>query len=266
MIHWRFGGWHDAGLPARAGAEAWLCDAERERLRSFKVDKRREDWLIGRVTAKALVADIVDQRYGVRVPAPFIHIARQPSGAPWVEVLGGGAPPGRLPASLPLCLSNSHSADHALCGALWTDGFGGGGRVRSIGVDLEWIEPRSDGFVRDFLTRPEQAWVGEVEGSLRHVRANVAWSAKESVLKVVQRGLTVDTWWLTCVPASDVAPGWLPAMLRPADGRWEPLDVTCDGRFPTHGLRFKAVWREIAGFAATVAAGHVDEPAGDRQG
>ena len=41
MIHWRFGGWDDAGLPGRAHAEAWLCAEERERFLGFKIEKRR---------------------------------------------------------------------------------------------------------------------------------------------------------------------------------------------------------------------------------
>jgi phosphopantetheinyl transferase len=257
VIHWRFGGWHDAGLPGRADADTWLCAEERERFLGFKLEKRREDWLIGRVNAKALVADAVEYRHGVRPHPSTIHIARQPSGAPKVVLLdvpGSGG----VPAPLPLCVSNSHSSGHALCGAVWVDGFESRRPVMSLGVDLEWIEPRSEGFVRDFLTGPEQAWVAGADGRTRDERANVTWSAKESVLKVVQRGLTVDTYWLTCVPAVDPESDWLSSMLTPVDGEWDPLEVTCDDRFPTHGMRFRAAWREINGFVATIAAGYVD--------
>jgi phosphopantetheinyl transferase len=252
VIHWRFGGWHDAGLPTRATAEGWLCPEERERLAAFKVEKRREDWLIGRVNAKALVADAVAYRYGVRLDGAAIHIARQPSGAPAVRLAAGTG----VPAEPPVSISNSHSNGHALCALCWLDGFEAGRRLAAVGADLEWVEPRSDAFVSDFLTAPERAWWAAGEGDARHQRANLAWSAKESVLKVVQRGLSVDTYWVSCVPAGDSENDWLAPMLTPIDGEWEPMEVTCDARFPAHGHGFRVIWREIRGFVATIAVGY----------
>lgn len=255
MIHWRFGGWLDAGLPPRDHARDWLGPAELARLDGFRVAKRRDDWLIGRLNAKALVIDAIDYRYRVRVAPAGIEIARRPSGAPLVEIRDEVAA-GVLPRPLPLALSNSHSHGHALCGAVWLDGFELGPPVLSVGVDLEWIESRSDAFVRDFLTAEERAYCDAArDPAERDLRVNLVWSAKEAVLKVVQRGLTVDTWWLSCVPAGDPETDWLGPLLTPVDGEWAPLAVTCDPRFPAHGLQFRVVWREIAGFVATLAVG-----------
>lgn len=255
MIHWRFGGWDDAGLPARAEAGGWLNEDERERLSGFAVPKRAEDWLIGRLNAKALLADALEYRYGLRLRPDELHVRRQPSGAPALRVVSPRAEARGIPRDPPLCLSNSHSHGHALCAAVWLDGFEMPVAVRSLGVDIEWVEPRSEGFVRDFLTAGERAYCEAAGGETRPLRANLVWSAKESVLKVVQRGLTVDTWWLSCLPAAAADDHWLPPLLTPVDGEWEPLDVTCDARFPTHGLRFTAMWREIGGFVATIAVG-----------
>jgi 4'-phosphopantetheinyl transferase len=252
VIHWRFGGWHDAGLPGPEQAAAWLCEEEAERLAAFTVAKRRSDWLIGRLNAKALVRDAVDYRYGVRLPPACVHLARLPSGAPTVRLIGDAAR--QLPDPLPASVSNSHSHGHALCGLSWTDGFEAAWRVAAIGVDLEKVEPRSDGFVRDFLTAGERDYCA-AGGEHRHLRANLVWSAKESVLKVVQRGLTVDTWWLSCLPAPDGESDWLAASITPVDGEWEPLEVTCDPRFPTHGLTFRVLWRDVLGFVVTIAVG-----------
>ncbi len=255
MIHWRFGGWDDGGMPGREGATAWLCEEERERLAAFAVAKRADDWLIGRLNAKIVLADALDYRYGARLRPADLHVVRQPSGAPAVRVAAAVAAAHGLPADPPLSVSNSHSRGHALCAAAWTDGFEMTVPVWSVGADLEWVEPRSDGFVQDFLTAPERAYCGAADAAGRALRANLVWSAKEAVLKVVQRGLTVDTWWVTCLPAPDAEQHWLPPLLTPVDGEWEPLDVTCDARFPTHGLAFTAMWREIGGFVATIAVG-----------
>lgn len=255
MIHWRFGGWRDEGLPAREDAASWLCAEERERLAGFTVAKRAEDWLVGRLNAKALVVDALAYRYGVRLPPDVIHVWRQPSGAPAVRLIGDRETLRGLPADPPLCLTNSHSHGHALCAAVWLDGFELSAPIRSLGADLEWVEPRSDAFLRDFLTSEERAWCATAAGDARHQIANLVWSAKEAVLKVVQRGLSVDTWWLSCLPAPGPEAHWLPPLLTPIDGEWEPLAVTCDARFPTHGLTFAAMWREIGGFVATIAVG-----------
>lgn len=45
-------------LPALPAA-AWLSPPERERLSSFKVAKRRDDWLLGRWTAKRLAQTVL---------------------------------------------------------------------------------------------------------------------------------------------------------------------------------------------------------------
>jgi phosphopantetheinyl transferase len=253
VIHWRFGGWQDAGMPAPDAASAWLCPEEAERLAGFSVPKRRSDWLIGRLNAKLLVVDALRYRYGVRVTPACVHLARLPSGAPTVRVVGDAAR--ELPDPLPASVSNSHSRGHALCGLVWTDGFEASRQIAAIGVDLEWVEPRTDGFVRDFLTEAERDYCAAAGEAERHLRANLVWSAKEAVLKVVQRGLTVDTWWLSCLPAADAENDWLAASITPVDGEWAPLEVTCDPRFPTHGLGFRVLWREVLGFVVTIGVG-----------
>ena len=64
----------------------------------------------------------------------------------------------------------------------------------AIGCDLELVEPRSEAFVRDYFTVPEQCCVGAVpDGEESWLRANLLWSAKESVLRVLETGLRRDT-------------------------------------------------------------------------
>jgi 4'-phosphopantetheinyl transferase len=262
----------DAGGMDSAGPLASLTPDERLRYDGFRIDKRRREWLMGRLTAKSLVARVALEHAGVELPVPLIEIARAQSGAPLVR-LSGTAPPG-LPwapgARLPMRVSVSHSHGTALCGALW---FGDGrspATAPRIGVDLEWIEPRSEGFVSDFLTEPERRYWAAAEGEGRHLRANLVWSAKEAVLKVIERGLTADTWWLTCLPAdaghpaqatpgASIAPTERPASpemrVVPDGGEWRPFTVATDPRLPAGGLAFAGRYREIDGYVATIAVG-----------
>ena len=62
-----------------------------------------------------------------------------------------------------------------------------------VGCDLEIVEPRSAGFVADFLTAAEQEYVAAQPAAERDAAANLIWSAKESALKVLQTGLRRDT-------------------------------------------------------------------------
>jgi len=61
---------------------------------------------------------------------------------------------------------------------------------KALGADLEAVEPRSDAFVRDYFTRRE---IAAVEAGERDLLANLIWSAKESALKALGAGLTLDT-------------------------------------------------------------------------
>jgi phosphopantetheinyl transferase len=238
-----------------------LCEAERARAASFKVPKRQNDWLIGRLNLKALLVALLEARYGQRCPPSHLHIARKPSGAPAVQLAAEAPPTGRFRggARLPLSVSNSHSQGAALGAALWADALESWGWRAAVGADLEWIEPRSEGFVRDFLTEPERRYCA-AGGDERHLRANLVWSAKEAVLKVLPRGLSADTWWLTCLPAGgdrgpDAGPPALQVIAQPEEGRWRPFSVSCDDRLGAAGVEFGGVWRAIDGYVATIAVG-----------
>jgi len=261
VVSWRFGREGEAPLPAIADALAWLSESERARAATFKIAKRRHDWLIGRLNLKALLVELIDVRYGQRCLPAHIVIARLPSGAPAVR-LADAAPdvlsfaPG---AALPLCVSNSHSDGVALAAASWVDAHDGR-TFFGVGADLERVEPRSDGFVRDFLTPEERRYCAEGRGEGALVRPNLVWSAKEAVLKVLQLGLSADTWWLTCLPDDAVERAPTGALspefeLRPEPETWRRFDVTCDPRLGAGSVRFAGRWRRLGDFVATVAVG-----------
>jgi len=289
VVSWRFGRAGEGGLPPLDQAGAWLTPGERRRAVAFRVPKRRDDWLTGRLNLKALVGDALEARFGERPHPASLLVDRLPSGAPLVRQIAAGAledaASGTGPGPLPLSVSNSHSNGAALAAAVWTDSTDPRSQSPgptatlpfAVGADLELVEPRSDGFVRDFLTAEERVYCGRASGRERDLRANLVWSAKEAVLKVLQLGLSADTWWLTCLPEetegrggarhapataseSNVARGEVvefpvEARLDPEPASWRRFTVSCDPRLGAQGVAFTGRWREVDGFVATVAVG-----------
>lgn len=146
----------------------WLAKGERDRAAAMAIPWRREDFLLGRWAAKRLLSSVLGCD-----PGPALEIRAAPSGRP--EVFLDGQP-------LRISLSISHREGLALAAV---DDAG-----KPLGVDLEAVEPRSDAFVRDYFTVSEIAAVAAGE---RNLVANLIWSAKESALKALGVGLTLDT-------------------------------------------------------------------------
>jgi 4'-phosphopantetheinyl transferase len=184
--------------PALAAKEApmrLLAPEEQARLNAITNPKRRRDWLLGRWTAKQLLRALAEQS-GKAAPLPAITIASDENGAPYTR-FGVGTGAG-------WSLSLSHSRGVAFCAAM----PGAGCR---LGADIEWIEPRADGFAGDYLTPAELALVARA-GSARDSLITAMWSAKEAALKALRLGLRVDTRAVSCLiaPERDAAPGWQP--------------------------------------------------------
>ncbi len=139
----------------------------------------------------------------------------------------------------------------------------------TLGIDLELVEPRTDGFVADFFTAAEQAIVeSQPDGDARHEAVNLIWSAKEAALKVLQVGLRVDTrtvevdldttrrsdgWAAMTVTGADGAmPGWWRrdglflltiAFAAPADPpRWLSAGSQLASATPVHTWVERPVW------------------------
>jgi 4'-phosphopantetheinyl transferase len=146
----------------------WLGPVERARALALTIPWRREDFLLGRWAAKRLLSAVLGC-----APGPGLEIRAAASGRP--EGFLDGQP-------LRLSLSLSHRQGMALAAI---DDAGS-----PLGADLEAVEPRSDAFVRDYFTRKEIAAVAAGE---RDLVANLIWSAKESALKALGVGLTMDT-------------------------------------------------------------------------
>lgn len=201
-------------LPAGAG---WLSAAERGRAGALRYTKRRTDFLLGRWTLKLAVAKALGWPDDPAVLAR-IEGRNAPTGAPLLYIDG-------LPADRGVSLTDRAGCAVCLVAA----------RPVAIGCDVEIVEPRSDAFVRDYLTQAEQRLVAAA-GPARHMAANLIWSAKESALKVLRTGLRRDTRSVEVEIAE----------LSPPECTWSALHVRT-----VEGEVFPGWWRRSGSFLVT---------------
>jgi len=197
--------WLARGEDQLPAAVDWLSTAERGRVAALRYTKRRTDFLLNRWTLKLAVANVLGW------PADPAVLARiegrtAPSGAPRLYIDGQAADRG---------VSLTDRAGCAVCLVAAS--------AVAVGCDVELVEPRSDAFVRDYLTEAEQRLVGAC-GPARDMAANLVWSAKESALKVLGTGLRRDTRSVE-VAVADLSPpqhSWSALTVRTAEGEVFP--------------------------------------------
>jgi 4'-phosphopantetheinyl transferase len=209
-VEWMAVGEHE--VPAD---DEWLSVRERAWLDRMRFPKRRLEYRLARWGAKAAVAAAYDGSL-----AGPVEIGHLPEGAPAGYVAG---------TEISRRISMTDRAGWAVC-AVAPPGV-------EVGVDLELVEPRSSAFVRDYFTPAEQA-VAINGAEPDPVVANLVWSAKESVLKVLRTGLRRDT------RTVEVAGG--PVSQR----AWVPFTATADG----DPRSFAGWWRRFGAFLLTIAA------------
>jgi 4'-phosphopantetheinyl transferase len=204
----------------------WLSPGEKACLLSLRIPKRRADWRLGRWTAKRALSLLLDPR---AEPAALsnVEIRAATSGAPEVFIAGEPAP---------WTISISHCNGHALCAIARLDS--------ALGCDLECVEPRSEVFLADYFTEPEQALVKQAPLASRPCLVTLLWSAKESALKALHQGLRLDTRSVVvCLPGSfEPAAHQAKAFEASADGSllqevstWRPARVQYRGGEVLHG-------------------------------
>jgi 4'-phosphopantetheinyl transferase len=205
----------EVGLPPMG---QWLTAAERDRAARLRYTKRRTDFLLGRWTLKLAVARVLGWPAD---PASLVRIEGRTAadGAPELYIDG-------QPVARGVSLT-----DRAGCAACLV-----AERAAAVGCDVELVEPRSEAFVRDYLTATE-ARVVAAAGPARDVAANLMWSAKESALKVLRTGLRRDTRSVEVTVAD----------LRPVERAWSPLQVRT-----AEGAVMAGWWRRSGAFLLTV--------------
>jgi 4'-phosphopantetheinyl transferase len=220
MIFWTLAAptWDDSNFPSD-----FLSDEEINRLKGMRFQKRRNEWLRGRWTAKHLMQQADPSCAGM--PLASIIIRNEPEGLPFAWIAETGRSPGWL--------SISHSDQFAFCVLSKT----------RVGADIEQIEARSDSLVEDYFTLNEARWVRSYAGSRLRLAINLVWSAKESVLKALGKGLRLDTREVEIGPVS-LAEGTNP------EGAWHNLTANS----PAAGGDITAWWQVHGSHVMTIAA------------
>ena len=232
--HW-WAGLED-GVPDGLG---WLSARERARLEGVRFTKRRTEYLLRRWVGKRAVAE----RAGLATDLGSlarIEVLNRVTGAPFVSIDGAET-------GWEISLTDRAGCAVAVIGPV-AAGRASGSTGGALGVDLEVVEPRTVGFVTDFLTVSEQGWVTGPAAADEHLgrdaAANLVWSAKEAALKVLHLGLRADTRWVEIVVATDRRP----------DG-WSRFTATWRG-----GQVIPGWWRRDGSYLLTVAARHDGDP------
>ncbi|MCC7162635.1 MAG: 4'-phosphopantetheinyl transferase superfamily protein [Anaerolineae bacterium] len=208
MIQWLLESCHEINEPP----ELFLSEAEQVRYDSFRIEKRRSDWLLGRWAAKRLLQSVLLQQGHAPVARPALEILNDASHAPFVKLYG---------ETLPCHLSISHCHGWALC---TTDDD-------PLGVDLEWIEPRDCTFVEDYFTVTERAHINAAPRAQRDCLVTGIWSAKEAVLKTLHAGLSIDTRAIEIsgAPFTELTEDWMPFRATVQLNDAAPLAGWCRG-------------------------------------
>lgn len=140
-----------------------LSNKELEKYSSFKIPKRKKEWLAGRFAAKTVINKIFDSSFSLKeIPITYDENGR------------------------PLCLLNgkeyllsiTHSGD-------WAAAIVNDENTGFLGIDIEKIEVRSKFWNEDYFHKDEAK-----DGNPEHLTK--LWTIKEAILKALAVGLTVN--------------------------------------------------------------------------
>jgi phosphopantetheine--protein transferase-like protein len=179
----------------RVLAHLVLSRWEREVWRSLKwPETRKTAWLLGRVAAKDAIRRFVKSNYGMALHPADIEIAQDGYGQPlvrgvWTEEC----------AQVPV-ISLAHTASIAVAIA------GHDGQCRGIGVDIEPLERRQEGFESVAFMPEERSLLTSLDALSQEEWLLRLWCAKEAVAKALGRGMMGGTGGLR-VQALDACTG-----------------------------------------------------------
>ena len=174
MIYWTYSTFSQEDIDRfERDADKLLSEEEKRAYRKLTIPKRREEWLASRILAKCLVTKVFAER---DLGMCEVEVHKEASGMPFIVLDGKRV--GRL--------SLSHSGKAAVIA------FSPDSNAR-VGVDIERLEERTTQMTDLFFTPHESRWVASFEGYQLALAQNLVWSAKESYLKAIGKGLHLDT-------------------------------------------------------------------------
>ncbi|MBU0909794.1 MAG: 4'-phosphopantetheinyl transferase superfamily protein [Proteobacteria bacterium] len=151
-------------------AMIYLCRQERERFHSFRYEKRKVEWLAGRIAAKCagLLLHNNDEAicYGQN-QWHQLQISADKSGKPFIIWSDQESRP-------PVSISISHSRGYAIAMAAW----------ENCGVDIQQVTPAVERVETRFATAEEKNILAEIDSLYgRQAALTLLWSVKEAVKK-----------------------------------------------------------------------------------
>ena len=205
----------------------FISPLEQERLAGLRFERRRAEWLLGRYTAKQLIAASRHDLAGISLD--LLSILNRPGGVPYARV--------NQDAELAGSLSISHRDGLAACA--WSNEVD-----EPVGIDLDRVEHRDESFLTDYFTSGEQAFTRALPENLRDLWITLAWSAKEAVLKVLGVGLRMDTRRVEIRNAR--------SLFKPGDAEteWKTVSVACAEK---EAGGWHVWWRKRGEFVLTLA-------------
>lgn len=172
----------------------WLHPSELKIYSAFRYVKRRNDWILGRWTAKNLVRDSCfrDRKLSelAVLPgqnrAPFVYLNEEPQSC---------------------IVSISHSHGHSLC--VSTDS------TLQLGCDLEKVVQRSRAFMKDYFSLKEHQLFSSGSHNLEEqLYYTLLWSSKEALMKATRKGLSMHPLKIEVFDIVHLNEGWKTLKLR----------------------------------------------------
>ena len=170
-------------LPTDLGTLEWLTDyiltkSERDYFsQDTKLEKRKREWLAGRIAVKDAVRSFIASQCGVKLCPADIEINYNDNGQPFATILSADA------SHIDCIISIAHAEGSAIAIA------GAKDSSQACGIDLEPVRNRGNDFVNMAFTPKEVAlFEGKPESEKWEIITRL-WCAKEALAKAIGQGL-----------------------------------------------------------------------------
>ena len=166
------------GLWEKTLAHLALTRSEREVWRAMTgPDRRRIDWLLGRVAAKEALAAYLDTTHDLRLKIADIEILSDERGSPYATGDWSVEP-------IALTIAHAGGVAVAVAGTVRPEG-----PLPGIGIDLEPVKREDSSFADVAFTAQEQSVLADLTGAEADKWPLRVWCAKEAVGKALGYGL-----------------------------------------------------------------------------